>query len=370
MSKNYYQILGLKKEATAEEIKKAFHRLAHQYHPDKGGNEAKFKEINEAYQVLSDKEKRAQYDQFGTAAPGWDFSWSWGAPGGVGNTRDDFGEAEDEAEFGFGGLGDLFEEFFGLGATQSRGRRPGGARRGKDIEIDLMIQLEEVLRNQEKEISLEKFVACQRCQGSGGEPGSPVKECFTCRGAGEVQQIRRTIFGSLTAQVTCPECRGEGKKPENPCNVCQGEGRIKNRQTVRVFVPSGVDQNQIIKVESAGDAGRKGGRSGDLFARIILKPHPVFARRGDDLFTLLEVPFAKMVLGGKMELKDLEGKNIVLEIPAASRTGKILRLSHKGLPHFQSSGRGHLYVELDVKIPKKVSQKQKGLLEKLLEIEN
>ncbi|MDP3093234.1 MAG: molecular chaperone DnaJ [bacterium] len=358
--KDYYQILGVKKDANADEIKRAYHKLAHQHHPDKGGDEQKFKEISEAYQVLSDRGKRAQYDQFGQAFPGGgprgpDFNWSWGRPGAAPD-----GEG---FEFDFGDLGDVFEEFFGFGGPSRRKE----AKKGRDIEIGLEIALEETLRAQEKEISLEKFVRCQRCRGSGGEPGSGIKECFSCRGTGEVQQIKRSFLGAFTSFVTCPECRGEGQKPEKPCNVCKGEGRIKGIDNFKVFIPAGVDQNQIIKVEGAGDPGKRGNRPGDLYLRIFLKPHRVFKRKGDDLFMNLPLAFSQLALGGQIEIADLAGNKFILNIPSGSEPGKMLRLTGKGIPHFQGRGQGNLYIELVLKVPKKLNQKQKELLEQLKE---
>ena len=361
MPKDYYQILGVKKDSNPEEIRKAYYKLAHKHHPDKGGDSTKFKEINEAYQVLSDKDKRSQYDQFGQvfsdhaggAAPGWDFNWSWGRPEGFSQNQG--------FEFDFGDLGDVFEEFFGGGIP----RRKREAKKGRDIEIGLEISLEETLKNQEKEISLEKFVKCQRCQGAGGEPGSKINECFSCRGTGQVQQIKRTFLGSFTNIVTCPECKGEGRRPEKACNVCKGEGRVKGIENIKIFIPAGVDQNQIIKVESFGDQGKRDSRSGDLYVRILLKPHPVFERRGDDLLMNLVLTFSQLALGDEVEITDLAGKKFLLKIPSGSDPGKMLRLSGKGIPHFQGQGQGNLYVELDLKIPKKLSQKQKELLEKL-----
>lgn len=358
MAKDYYQVLGVKRTASSDEIQKAFHRLAHQHHPDKGGNEQKFKEVNEAYQVLSDKEKRAQYDQFGRVFSGSSGqpdgfnagNWSWGTPGN--------GE---ETNFDFGDLGDVFEDFFGFGQS----RQSKDNRRGQDIEVALEVGLAETLTGHEKEISLRKLIHCDRCQGSGAEPGSRARECFSCRGQGQVQQVKRTFLGSFTTVVTCPECKGEGTKPEKPCQVCSGEGRLKGLEKIRVFVPAGIDNNQVVRVESKGEAGKKNARPGDLYVRFLIKKHPGFDRKGDDLFTVLPIPFAKMVLGGKVELMDLAGRKIVLAIPAGAEPNKLLRLSGKGIPHFQGRGWGDLYVKLNVRIPKKVTPSQKELLEKL-----
>ena len=358
MNKDYYQILGVSRDASEEEIKRAYRKLAHKYHPDKGGDEKKFKEINEAYQVLSDKEKRAQYDRFGRVfegksdfGPGFDFGFNWGK----------FNEG---FEFDFGDLSEMMEEFFGLGFT---GRRKRETKRGKDIEIELTLSLEEVLRGREKELTLEKFITCSRCQGIGAEPGTSVKECFSCRGTGQVQQIKRTPFGSFTRSTICPECGGEGFRPEKPCNVCKGEGRIKGEEVVKIFIPAGVDTNQVIKVAGKGDAGKRAGKSGDLYIRIFVKPHPVFKRRGDDIYIKREISFSQAALGDEIEVPTLEGKKILLKVPAGTESGKILRISGKGIPHFSGYGRGNMYVELIVKTPKRLTKKQKELLEKLKE---
>ncbi len=355
--KDYYQILGVSNNASSEEIKKAYYKLAHKYHPHKGGDGKKFKEINEAYQTLSDKEKRAQYDRFGRVfeggvGPGFDFTWSWGKPGFSGF---DFGD--------FGDLSEMIEEIFGVGAP----KRKRDLKRGRDIKITLEIPLEATLKNQAKEIALSKMILCSRCQGSGAEPGTKIKECFSCRGTGEVQQIKRTFFGSFTRFSICPECRGEGQRPEKPCNVCKVEGRIKGEEKIKIFIPAGVDTNQIIKVEKKGSAGRRGGRAGDLYVRILVKEHPIFERKGDDLYFQVPISFSQAALGDTVEISTLEGKEISVKIPQGTESGTILRISGEGIPHFSSSGKGNLYVGLIVKTPKKLTKKQKELLEKLRE---
>lgn len=364
---DYYKILGVSKNASQEEIKKAFHKLAHKYHPHKGGDEKKFKEINEAYQVLSDKEKRAQYDRFGKVfedgagtqgSSDWDFSWSWGQPFGFGN------ENGPDVEFDLGGLGDIFEDFFGFGVRQSRKKN---FKKGKDIKIDLEIDLEDVLKGTTKEIFLQKQVVCSRCDGKGAEPGTSVKECFSCRGVGQVQQVKKTFFGSFTQWVICPECRGEGERPDKPCNVCKGEGRVKGEKKIKIFIPAGVDSNQVIKVAGEGNAGKRGGPSGDLYVRILIKPHPIFERKGDDLYRISEIKYSQAVLGGETEISMLDGKKVILEIPPGTESGKIFKISGKGVPHFSRWGRGDLYVQLLIKVPKKLTKKQKEVLEKLKE---
>lgn len=369
---DYYELLGVQKSASQEEIKKAFHKLAHKHHPDKGGDEKKFKEINEAYQVLSDSAKRAQYDQYGrvfeNGQPGGDGnpfgSWAWGnRPQG------------ENGEYDFGDIGDVFEQFFGGGFGTERRSTKKDSRKGKDIQVDIEINLERTLKDSVEKINLAKQVVCNRCQGAGAEPGSKVKECFSCRGVGQVQQVKKTVFGSYTTVATCPECKGEGTMPEKPCNVCNGEGRTKGHETISVTIPAGIDTNQVIRVDGKGEAGKRGAKAGNLFIRIFVKEHPLFERRADDLFSQMEISFSQAALGDKVEMKTLEGTNILLEIPEGTESGKVLRISGKGIPHFGNSswvnsGRGNLYIELKVKTPKKLTREQKELFKKLREIEN
>lgn len=370
MPKDYYQILGLSRNASDDDIKKAYRRLAHQYHPDKGGDPAKFKEINEAYQVLSDKDKKAQYDRFGrvfeggaTGGPGGqasDFQWAWGNPG----NGENFGFGQ--GGFGFEDLGDIVEEMFGFNAKPSSKKNRN---KGNDIEVEMEVSLEDVLNGRTQTVSLEKMVVCNRCQGKGAEPGTPIKECFTCRGTGEVQQIRKTFLGSFTRLTVCPECGGEGVKPEKPCNVCKGEGRIKGTENIEISIPAGVDSNQVLKFKGKGEAGKKGGQAGDLYVRISLKKHPIFKRKGDDLFTTIAVSYSEAVLGDEINVPTIEGKKILLKIPAGTESGKVFRISDRGITHYSSRGRGDLFVEISIKIPKNPTDKQKELLKKLKEQE-
>ncbi|MBI1984796.1 MAG: molecular chaperone DnaJ [Candidatus Wildermuthbacteria bacterium] len=358
--KDYYKILGIQKNATPEEIKRAYYKLAHQHHPDKGGDEKNFKEINEAYQVLSDASKRTQYDKYGRvfegAGPGGGgfsgFRWNWGGPGARGEEGTDF-------NFDFGNIGDIFEDFFGAQGEEQ------DFRRGEDIEIELQMPLEAVLQAREETITFRKFLACSRCQGKGAEPDSKVRECFSCRGVGKVQQIRRTVLGSFTKEVLCPECKGEGWRPEKACNVCKGEGRIRGEEKIRMRIPSGVDSNQVLKVQGKGDAGRKKGQSGDLYVRIKLKSHPVFERKGDDLHLILPLSFAVLALGDEVEVPTLEGTAFLLKIPAGTESGKVFRIPERGIPRFSRIGRGNMYIQVQLKVPKKISREQKDLLEKL-----
>ncbi|MBC7073876.1 molecular chaperone DnaJ [Candidatus Parcubacteria bacterium] len=356
MAKDYYKILGVSPNASPEEIRQAYYRLAHKYHPDKGGDPEKFKEINEAYRVLSDPEKRKQYDLYGRTfeeAPeaGEGFEWFWGRPF-------DFG-----FDIGFEEIEDMMEDLFGFGFGRKEKKKD--LKRGSDVEVELEISLEDTLKGKKEKIILEKWIKCQRCGGIGAEPGSQIKECFSCRGTGKVREIKRIPFGTITKTVDCPQCKGEGYLFEKPCNVCHGEGRVKGREEIEIFIPPGVDNNQLIKIPGKGDAGRKGGKSGDLYLRIFVKEHPIFKRKGDDLYFEMPISFTQAVLGDELEVPTLEGKKVFLKIPPGTESGTILKIPGKGIPHFSGHGRGNLYVKLIVKIPKKLTKKQKELLEKL-----
>lgn len=354
MKKDYYEILGVPKTSTQDEIKKAYYKLAHKYHPDKGeGDESKFKEINEAYQVLGNKDKRAQYDRFGT-----NFNNAQGGFNGFNNANINW-----EDFTGFDNLEDIFDIFGGgFGGFK---QKEEDLRRGSDLEMILEIPLESVLKDQKKEINIPKMTKCSRCDGTGAEPGTNVKECFTCRGKGRVQQFKKTILGTFTQYTVCPECGGEGVKPEKPCNVCNGEGRIKKEETITVDIPAGVDNNQIIKVKGKGDAGKRGGKAGDLYIRIIIKPNSIFKRKGDDVYIKATITFSQAVLGDKISIPSLEGKDIIMKIPQGIDSGKIMKISGKGVPHFKGFGRGDMYVQININTPQKLTKKQKNILEEL-----
>ena len=353
--KDYYKILGISKKATPSVIKKAYYGLARKHHPDKGGNEEKFKEINEAYQVLSNKKKRNQYDNFGRTFDGMNQGGS--------NTQWNWGGGFDMNSQGFD-LGDILGEIFG-GRGDSPFSQKKDFRKGKDLEFRVDLSLEDVLEDKEKEVVLEKMITCPRCNGVGGEPGTKVKECFSCRGMGRVQRVRKTILGAFTETAVCPECEGEGYKPEKPCNVCKGKGRIKGKERIKIVLPAGVDTNQVIKIKGRGNAGIKGGKNGDLYVVFFVRKHPIFQRRGDDLYFSKEIVFSQAVLGDEIEIKILGGDKILLEVPKGTESGKVLRVSQKGIPHFGSRGKGDLFVKFLIKTPQKLNRKQKELLEKL-----
>lgn len=361
MTKDYYKILGISKTATAEDVKKAYRRLAHKYHPDKGGDASKFKEVTEAYQILSNKDKRAQYDKFGKVFEGGDtrqgfggFRWNWQDTAGF--------DPEDGFSFDLHDFGDIFEDFFSGHAPHARQRE---TRRGNDIELLVDLPLEAVLSTREETVLISRFSLCSRCQGVGAEPGTRVAECFSCRGTGQVQQIRKTMFGTFTKLGICPECEGEGLKPEKLCNVCKGEGRVRNQEQIRVTIPAGVDTNQLLKIEGKGDAGKRKGKTGDLYLRIRIKSHPVFHRKGDDLYLKVLVSFSQAVMGDEIEVSVIDGGTMVLQIPEGTESGRILKVVGRGLPHFARLGRGNMFVELEIKIPRKLSHEQKDLLSRL-----
>ena len=255
----------------------------------------------------------------------------------------------------------MFEDFFGV-MTGTRRRR--GPIRGEDTEVSLKISLEDTLSDQEREVLLKTIIICPRCQGSRAEPGTKMRICPTCGGSG---QVRRMIFDILSEVTTCPQCEGEGKIPEELCTRCHGEGRVNSEEKVKVLIRAGINTNQKIKLEGKGKPGRKGGKAGDLYIRVVVKPHPVFERKGDDLYTSLQISFSQAALGDEIEVQTLEGTKILLKVPAGTESGKILRVSGKGIPHFSGYGRGNLFIELRVKTPKKLTKKQKELLEKLKE---
>lgn len=342
MRDDYYRILGIDRNATQDEIKKAFRKLAHKHHPDKGGDEKEFAKISEAYQVLGDKQRRTQYDQFGTSFNGQGF---------------DFGNFQDFD------LGDIFEDMFGFNK-----KRKQNYRKGDDLQLDIELSLKDIFKSQNKTFTISRFKQCQRCEGSGAEPNTKVKECTTCRGQGQVQQVQRTIFGTISHSTICPECKGEGNIPETPCNVCRGEGRIKEKEDISIEIPAGVDSGQIIRITGKGNAGRKKGVPGDLYVRIIIAKNSRFERKGDDLYTSLEISYTTLALGGEVEVPTLDDKKrTILKIPAGTKTGKVFKISNKGIPRYSSLGKGSLYVKINVITPDRLTRFQKRLLKNLQE---
>lgn len=368
MAKDYYDILGVGKDASPEEIKKAFRKKAHEFHPDKkGGNEAKFKEVNEAYQVLGNTEKRKQYDQFGT---------TFDQTGQQGFRWEDFGAGFDpfrqggfrseNINFDFGDLGDIFGDFFGMGQkTRTKARR---VTKGDDLEMEIEVDFREAVFGAEKTLELYKTVTCDNCEGTGAKPGTKIITCSVCRGSGQVDQIQRTILGQIRTRSVCPECQGEGKTYSEKCPHCRGTGIIKANRRVKVKIPAGINHRQSIRLSGEGEAGAKGGPAGDLYLSIRISPDSEFRRDGDDILTQAEISFAQAALGDKIKINTLEGEGY-LKIPAGTQSGKVFKLKNKGVPHLHSRGRGDQLVEVIVKIPQKLSRRQRELLEELKELE-
>lgn len=351
MKKDYYEILGVSKNASQDEIKRSYRNLARKHHPDvnkEAGAADKFKEINEAYQVLSDPNKRSQYDYFGQAG-------GTGGTGGFGFEGFDFGEPFQ----GFGEFTDLFDVFFG----RERGGRRAGPERGEDLRYDLRITLEEAARGIEKEIEVAHFTACSTCKGTGSKPGTAPVRCSTCGGNGQVKKNQRTILGSFTQIVPCPTCRGSGQVIQSPCPACKGTGREKKRHRVKIKIPAGIDSGYRLRVPGAGNAGGKGGPPGDLYAFITVEQHPLFNRDGANLYYRTEISFIQAILGGEIKVPTLEGE-AALKIPPGTQPNTNFKLKEKGLPVLQARGRGDLYVLVEIKIPAKINKEQEELLNK------
>lgn len=362
MANNYYDILGVSKNASDDEIKKAYRKLAHKYHPDKsGGDEAKFKEVNEAYQVLSDKAKRQQYDQFGRTFEQGGFSGA----GGQGFGGFDFGNFDfgDIFSGGFssqrGGFEDIFSDIFG-----DTGRRSRRKDRGRDIQVDAEISFEEMVKGTERTLNLYKETVCDRCQGSGGEPGTGKKTCPTCHGAGQIRKTTRSFFGSFSQVSVCPECQGEGQIYEKKCSQCSGRGRLKKEERITVKIPEGIADGQTISLESAGEAGGKGARPGNLYVVVHVKSHSKFIREGMDILSTEYIPFSLAVLGGKTKIDTIEGA-LILKIPAGTQSGEVFRIKGKGVPELNGRGRGNQLVKIFVRTPKDLSRQQRRLVEEL-----
>lgn len=346
--RDYYEVMGVPKEASDDEIKKAYRKLAKQYHPDlnPGDKEAenKFKEVNEAYEVLSDKEKRSRYDQFGHA--GVDPNYG-GAAGG-----NPFGSDID--------LGDIFNSFFG-GFGGRRQSNPNAPRRGADTEASLTVSFEEAAKGCKKEISYSRVAACADCGGSGAKKGTSAKTCSDCGGSGQVRIHQRTPFGVMQTSRTCDRCGGSGKVIENPCPTCSGHGRVRSTHKVEVSVPAGIADEQVLRVSGQGDAGYNGGPAGDLHVFIGVRPHPLFERKGDDVWCELPLTFTQAALGAEVVVPILDGK-VSYQVHEGTQPGDVFRLKGKGIPHLGGHSRGDQFVKISIEVPKNLSSRQKELL--------
>lgn len=358
MAKDYYNILGVDKNASKEDIKRAFRKLAHQYHPDKeGGDAEKFKEVNEAYQILSDDKKRSQYDQFGST---FEQAQAGGGFSGFEGFRDASGFANG-FNINMEDLGDVFGDFFGFGGGRKQ-RASYGPKRGNDIEASLEVGFEEAVFGTEKELSLDKIITCDHCHGNGAEPGSKIITCPQCKGTGQIKQSQRTILGTFQTVTTCPTCKGKGKYPEKACSKCNGLGVIQGTKNIKVKIPAGIDNGEIIKLGGQGEAGLNGGPNGDLFIAINVKPHSRFKRKGYDIYTKEYISFKQAALGDKIKVQTIDD-GVKLKIPEATQTGTIFKLKGKGIPKLRGFGRGDHFVEVIVETPRNLTRAQKKALE-------
>ena len=357
MSKrDYYEVLGVQKSASADEIKKAFRKAAVKYHPDKeGGDEAKFKEVNEAYEVLKDQQKRQRYDQFGHAGVG---GASGGGAGG-GNPFEGFGGFNGQNvnfDFGDGGLGDIFSQFFGGGQQAQR-----GPRRGRDVETSLTLTFDQAVFGTEETLDLTMDDECAHCKGTTVEPGYSMKTCPTCQGAGQQMRVMNTMFGQMQQAVTCESCKGRGKVPEKVCTVCHGKGTERRKQSITVKIPAGIDDGATIRLRERGEAIGDGAR-GDLYVHIRVKAHRKFTREGDIILSEEHVSMVEAALGTEIDVETVDGK-VRMKVPAGTQSGTDFKLSKHGVPHLRSEARGAHIVSIIVDIPTKLSKKQKELLE-------
>lgn len=350
--RDYYEVLGVQKGATEDEIKKAYRKKAKQYHPDLNpGNaeaEAKFKEVNEAYEVLSDSDKRARYDQYGHA--GVDPNFGAGGAGGFNG-----------AGFGFDDLGDIFSSFFGGGFGGGRQANPNAPRRGEDIQARVTISFEEAAKGCKRTIEVTRVDTCPDCHGSGAKAGTSPKTCPDCGGRGFVNVQQRTAFGVISTQKSCPKCGGRGRVIDDPCQKCRGSGRVSKRTSVEVNIPAGIDDRQVISVRGEGSMGSNGGPSGDLHVSVFVRPHPFFEREGYNIWYDCKVNFVQAALGDSIMVPTIDGK-VKFDLPAGTQPGTVMSLKGKGIQYLNSRGRGDQYIRIIVEVPKDLTAPQREAL--------
>lgn len=358
---DYYERLGVPRDADSEQIKKAYRKLAMRYHPDRSDEpdaEEKFKQVTEAYEVLRDSEKRARYDRFGEAG--------LGSRAGAGRAGDfgsfDFGDAFEVFMREFGGLGDMF------GAGRRRGPS-GRKRRGSDLKVRVSLTLEQAARGVERAAKVKILDACEACDGSGVEPGSSVERCQTCAGAGEVRQVQRSMLGQFVTVRPCPTCRGAGETVSDPCHACHGDGRTRKERVVKFDVPAGVSTDDYLKLSGRGNAGAAGGPRGDILVLVEVEDDPRFERRGDDLVHTMAVTMSQAALGARVEVPTIIDGSAMLEVPAGIQSGQALRLRGRGMPRLRSSGRGDQIVRVLVWTPTNLTKDERAALERLSKVE-
>jgi len=356
MAKNYYDILGVDKKANKDEVKKAFHKLAHRYHPDKKeGDATKFKEISEAYSILSDDKKRAEYDAYGQTFNGRGPTGNGAGAGFEGFDFSGFTDAEGGQSYDFGNLGDIFGDIFAGG---SQNRTP----RGRDISIDIEISFEESIFGVERKVLLTKQSLCDTCNGSGGKPGTELKTCTTCNGNGKIHEAKRSFFGTVSVMRLCPTCHGTGKIPKEKCASCHGAGVMRKQEEILLGIPSGIENGEVIRMTGRGEA-ILGGVAGDLYIKIYVKKHSSINREGNNLITKLNIKLSDAILGAEYDVPTLEGA-LKVKIPAGIAYGEILRVKDKGVPYSKNK-RGDLLIRINIIMPQKLSRSTRELIEKL-----
>lgn len=356
MAKDYYETLGVSKSASKDEIKKAFHKMAHKYHPDKNkGDDLKFKEVNQAYQTLSDDQKRAQYDRFGADGPqGFNPGQQQGGFGGF----DFSGFQNGGAEFDMGDLGDIFGDFFGGGGRSRQ------AKRGRDISTEIDLTFEESIFGVTRTILLSKQSVCDICKGSGGKPGTKMDTCKTCNGNGQIREMKRSILGTFQTTKTCDTCHGQGKIPNEKCNECSGKGVRTKQEEIEIKVPAGINAGEMLRMTGMGEA-VQGGTTGDLYIKVNVRSHSIFKRDGLNLNMDLHIKLTDALLGMIYNLKTLEGNTVEVKIPEGINHEELLRVRGKGVP--STRGRGDIIIRIQIEMPKKLSKKSKEVIEKLKE---
>ena len=355
--RDYYEVLGVSKNASEDEIKRAYKKLARKYHPDMnpGDKEAeeKFKEVNEANEVLSNPEKKAKYDQFGFAGVDPNYGAGQGGYGGAGG-------------FDFGDLGDIFGSFFGGGFGGGGRRNPNAPQRGESIRASLSVEFTEAAFGCEKSITIDRSEQCPTCKGKGCAPGTTPEVCTQCHGTGTVTQAQRTPFGMMQSQTVCPKCRGKGQIIHQPCPDCRGAGAVRKRRMIQVNIPAGIDNGQTISLRGQGHSGKNGGPAGDLLITVMVRPHEIFRRDGTAVFCEAPITFTQAVLGGTLEIPTIDGK-VKYDIPEGTQTGTVFRLRGKGIPVLNGRGRGDQYVTVNIETPRNLNREQKEALKKFSE---
>lgn len=353
--RDLYEVLGIEKGASDEDIKKAYRKLAKKYHPDlnPGDKEAeqKMKEVNAAYEVLSDKEKKARYDQFGHA--GIDPNYAAGGAGGYGGFEDF-------------DLGNIFDSFFGGAFSGQSTRRQTGPQRGENIRVSLALSFEEAAFGCEKDVNITRAEKCADCGGTGAQAGTSAETCPLCRGTGQVKTTQRTPFGVFSSTAPCNNCHGTGKIIKNPCKTCNGSGRVRKSRTIRVKVPAGIDEGQTISLRGEGHGGTNGGPNGDLYVTVSVKPHKLFKRNGQDVLLEMPISFVQATLGASLTVPTIHG-NVQYDMPEGTQTSTVFRLKNSGIPNPSGRGRGDQYVKVNIEIPKNLSGEQKDILRRFEE---